>query len=303
MRVSTFALILAAGFAAIGAHGESGITQWSVPPFTITLKTDLDDTRPRDELTVLQEDKQVYHLTDAVIRRDLTFGEETIADDQEKQIPGHDTEGHDALGLGFPNLVFTDFSGGMHCCFRAVILMLDKPFRTQTIELYDAGGDFHPVDGRKGLVLEATDAHFKEWRSSAADSPFPTVMLSFDPGAGRYAADADLMRGPLPEPDKLAQKKDRARDAQRAMLAAGFTDNDEPGELTGPMLDLIYTGHIAEARAFLDESWADSVAKRDAYWSLLARCKLRGSDYWPAVAKINSLKPEPPAADCGPLDR
>ena len=303
MRGCTLALIAAAGFAAAGAHAESGISQWTVPPYTITLKTDLDGARPSDELTVLDGDKQVYRLADAVIRRDLTFGEETIADDTEKQIPGHDVEGHDALGLGFPNLVFSDFSGGLHCCFRAVVLMLDKPFRSQTIELYDAGGDFHPADGRNALVLEATDAHFREWRSSAADSPFPTVMLSFDPAAGRYVADAELMRAPLPDPDKLAQKKDRAREAHKAMLAAGFTDKDEPGDLTGPLLDLIYTGHMPEAHAFLIEAWADSEAKRDAYWSRLTRCKLRGSDYWPAVARINGLKPDPPAADCERFDR
>ncbi|HMA52581.1 MAG TPA: hypothetical protein VKP60_22625 [Magnetospirillaceae bacterium] len=297
--------VVLALLAAVGARAESGITQWSVPPYIVTLKTNLDDARPADQLTVLADGKQIYRLEDAVIRSELTFGGESVADDLEKQIAGHDPEtipGHDVLGLGIPNLVFAAFSGGMHCCFKAVILMLDQPFRTQTIDLYDAGGDFHPVDQRKSLILEATDAHFKEWRSSPADSPFPTVMLSFDRAAGRYVADAELMRGPLPDPESLARRKDLAREAHKAMLVAGFTDY-EPGELTSPMLDLIYSGHIAEARAFLAESWADSVAKRDAYWSLLTRCKLRGSDYWPAVAKINGLAADPPAAECGRVDR
>jgi hypothetical protein len=66
------------------------------------------------------------------------------------------------------------------------------------------------------------------------------------------------------------------------------------------MLDLIYTGHLAEAHAFLVDSWADSVAKRDAYWSSLTRCKLRESPYWPAVAKLNELPAAPPAAECAP---
>ncbi len=297
--IRTLALIVAA-FAAMSACAESGITQWTAPPYTAVLKTNLDDDSPADDLTVLADGKQVYHLADAFVRSDLTIGGETIADDKERQISGHDPEdvsGHDVLGLGFPNLVFADFSGGMHCCFRAVILMLDKPFRMQTIDLSDPGGNFHRVDERKSLVLEATDATFKEWRSSFADSPFPPVMLSYDRVAGRYLADPDLMRAPLPAPEELARQKNVAREAHETSLADGLADY-EPGYLSSPLLDLIYTGHMAEARQFLIEAWADSAAKRDAYWSLLTRCKLRTSAYWPAVAKLNGLPADPPAADC-----
>lgn len=305
MMVRALALVIVAVFTA-GARAESGITQWTVSPYTVILKTNLDETGPSDALTVFADGKQIYRLADAYLRRDLTFGEETILDDREQQIPGHDIEdgpGHDVLGLGFPNLVFADFSGGMHCCFKAVILMLDKPFRTQTVDLNDPGGNFHRVDGRKSLILEATDATFKEWRSSFADSPFPPVTLSYDRVAGRYAADPDLMRAPLPEPDELARRGELARQEHKAMLDAGFTDNYEPGSLTSPMLDLIYSGHMAEAHAFLLEAWAGSAEKRDLYWSLLTRCKLRSSDYWPAVAKLNGLTADPPAADCGRNDR
>jgi hypothetical protein len=297
-------LFVLAAIAAVGAHAQESATsvqtEWSVPPYTIILETSLDDAAPGDDLTVLADGTPVYHLADAVIRSDLTLGPETIADDMGKPMPGHDPEiapGNDVLGLGFPNLVFADYSGGTQCCFRAVILMLDRPFRTQTIDLYDPGGDFHRIDGRTALVLEATDASFKEWRSSPADSPFPTVMLSFDRAAGRYVADAELMRAPLPAPDKLARERDRAREAHQATLAEGLADY-EPGNLTSPLLDLIYTGHLSEAHAFLVESWAGGASDRDAYWSLLTRCKLRESPYWPAVANLNGLAAKPPEADC-----
>jgi len=292
-------LALLAVFAAIGTHAEE--TAWTVPPYTVTLKTSLDDTG--DELTVLADGVPIYHLADSFIRSELTFGQETIDDDRGKPVSGHEPEddpSHDVLGLGSPNLVFAEYSGGMHCCFKAIILRLDQPFRPQIIDLYDAGGNFHPVEGQNALVLEATDATFKGWRSSLVDSPFPTVILSFDRAAGRYVADAELMRSTLPAPDELARQKDLAREAHRAMLAAEGFANYEPGYLTSPLLDLIYTGHMPEAHAFLVDAWADSVAKRDAYWSLLTRCKLRESPYWPAVAKLNGVRADPPAADCSP---
>ena len=300
--IRTVAFIVAA-FAALSASAqesdESGSAEWDVPPYRIVLKTTLDAGH-LDELTVYSTEVPIYHLSDDFVRSELTIGQETIADDRGKPVSGHDPEkvpGTDVLGIGRPNLVFADYSGGMHCCFKAIILMLDKPFRVQEIDLHDPGGNFHPVEGRTSLVLEATDATFKEWRSSFADSPFPPVMLSYDPVAGRYVADPDLMRAPLPAPEELARQKGVAREAHGATLADGPTDY-EPGFLTSPMLDLIYTGHMTEAHAFLVDSWADSVAKRDAYWSLLTRCKLRESPYWPAVAKLNGLPATPPAADC-----
>jgi len=300
----TRVLALMAAFSAIGASaqelGDKGRTEWTVSPYTIVLDTNLDDAGPSDSMTVLEGGTPIYHIADAFIRSELTVGQETIADDFGKPSPGHDLEqvpGNDVLGLGIPNLVFADYSGGMHCCFKAVILMLDKPFRVQTIDLYDPGGNFHQLDGSRSLVLEAADSTFKYWRSSFADSPFPPVMLSYDPAAGRYVADADLMRAPLPAPEELARRKTVAHEAHQTSLADGFTEY-EPGNLTSPLLDLIYTGHMAAAHQFLIDSWADSAARRDAYWSLLTRCKLRESPYWPAVAKLNGLAAAPPAADC-----
>jgi hypothetical protein len=155
-------LFVLAAIAAVGAHAQESATsvqtEWSVPPYTIILETSLDDAAPGDDLTVLADGTPVYHLADAVIRSDLTLGPETIADDMGKPMPGHDPEiapGNDVLGLGFPNLVFADYSGGTQCCFRAVILMLDRPFRTQTADSdhsgqgfrFDTGHPFRSVSG------------------------------------------------------------------------------------------------------------------------------------------------------------
>jgi hypothetical protein len=285
---------------AMDAQAEPGLTEWNIPPYRIVLKTDLDEAGPSDELTVYSDGAQIYRRADAFVRSELTLGQETIADDMHKPISGHDDErvpGNDVLGLGYPNLVFADYTGGMHCCFKAIVLMLGRPFRVQEIDLYDPGGNFHPAEGRKSLVLEGTDATFKEWRASPAESPFPTIMLSFDRAAGLYLPDAELMRAPLPAPDELAYQQDRALARHRQDLADGWAD-EEPGALTGPMLELIYTGHLKEAHTFLAGAWAGGAEAREAYWSLVTRCKLRTSPYWPAVAKINGLAADPPAADC-----
>ncbi|MGH7089452.1 MAG: hypothetical protein ACREFQ_11190 [Stellaceae bacterium] len=206
--------------------------------------------------------------------------------------------GSDVLRLGAPSLAVEGFSGGAHCCFTLTPFILGARFHAlPPIALKDSdGGRFTPARVRHGLVLSFRDFTFAYWRAPFYASSAPRVVLSYDARAGRYTADAGLMRAPLPPPKRLAEWQAAAQTAHRQALAQGswFV----PAALTRPMLDLVYAGHIAAARAFLERVWAGSSTSRADYWADLTTCELRLSPYWPTIARMNGLRADPPVGQC-----
>jgi hypothetical protein len=55
------------------------------------------------------------------------------------------------------------------------------------------------------------------------------------------------------------------------------------------MLDLIYSGHDAEAWKFLDAAWPPKVSGKDSF-ARDFRAQLAKSPYWPAVTAMNATR-------------
>ncbi|HUC63095.1 MAG TPA: hypothetical protein VMF53_14175 [Alphaproteobacteria bacterium] len=281
------------------ASAESGGSHWTIGPYEIALTTSDTDSGPLATFTVARGGKQIYRMTDTSFSLNPTRffvkpGPGAASGDTQRPY----RVGADLLGLGAPTLVVLGFDGGPTCCYDLTILVLGDRFRALApLELLDSGGArFSKIPGRRTLALSFADWTFGGWRTYFAASSAPTAILSYDAEAGRYQADAALMRTPLPPPDRLAAwvREARAADEDATEDGRGFV----PQEITQRVLDLIFAGHLDAARKFLDAAWVGPATGREDYWSDLTKCQLRLSPFWPTVARLNALPALKPVEPC-----
>jgi hypothetical protein len=144
--------------------------------------------------------------------------------------------------------------------------------------------------------MSTRDTTYSYWRAQFSDSSAAPVVLGFSSRSHRYVGNPDLMRAPLPAQAAMESWRAAARAAQEKLKAEGQAF--VPREVTQPVLDLIYTGHIKDARAFLSDVWNGPAEAREDYWSDLTTCQMRLSQFWPAVAALNGLQPAKPVGKC-----
>ena len=270
-----------------GVEGE-----WKIRHYHIVIQKSEDPQGgPTSTLTVFHDRKQLYKISNGA----LWLNPRSFLTESEDSNEPYEV-GADVLKLGEPSLVIQGYSRGAHCCFDVTILYLGDHFRAMpTIPLFDAEAvRFHAAKGHKALAMSTHDFSFGYWRAPFASSSAAPVTFSFNPAAHHYIPDGDLMRAPLP--DDLEAKAAAAKAAQTKLQADGQAY--APRELTQPILDLIYTGHLKDAQSFLNQAWVGTDAARDDYWSDLTTCQLRLSPFWPTVAEMNGLQPAKPVGKC-----
>lgn len=190
--------------------------------------------------------------------------------------------GADVTGNGKPNLVLGHWSGGAGCCYRIEVFEIGSEFRkVADIDLQrSAGAEFADVNGDGRLELVTEDWTFAEWHAPLADSPSPQVILRFRDGAFHLAA--DVMKKPAPRYSALALK------AQQVFSSRGWENpHDPPSHLWGTMLDLIFSGHAAEAWRFLDAAWPPDRDGKEAFLKEF-RGQLAKSPYWADLKALQS---------------
>ncbi|HXP73033.1 MAG TPA: hypothetical protein VN823_02730 [Stellaceae bacterium] len=149
------------------------------------------------------------------------------------------------------NAIFVGFSGGAHCCFTAHLIWIEGRVHHQEIPLTDSD---LKIEARGGPPrLRFSDFDFANWNASFASSPAPEVVLAYDPRRGEYGLDPDAMRKPAPSDTALADQAAGIRKKYEALSG----DELDPS-LWAAMLDLIYTGNAASARALLDAAWPEA---------------------------------------------
>ena len=177
--------------------------------------------------------------------------------------------GQDITGDGEPNLVISEWSGGMHCCFSVYIFSIGKEFRLIDIINGEHGFiGFDDLDGDGVLEFISFDWTFAYWHECFAGSPAPKVILAYRDG--RYQLAYDLMQKPAIDDSSYYE------DLAEYVKVAPNVCKDDSGvapwknngqciisSAWGHMLTLIYTGHPDEAWAFLDRIWeGDEVSKQ-----------------------------------------
>jgi hypothetical protein len=107
--------------------------------------------------------------------------------------------GRDLDGDGTPELHFSGFSGGAHCCTTHYVYRL-KP-QVKKLAAYPSrnvgGGDFVEISGRKTPIMVSADDSSANEFAPYANSYFPAVILEVSP-KGRFQFAVDLMRSKLP---------------------------------------------------------------------------------------------------------
>lgn len=166
----------------------------------------------------------------------------------------------DLDGDSAPDLVFTSYSGGAHCCWTYTIFSLSQPVAKIAEISAENGAAFQRVHDSTGVhtVVTTTDAVWNYWGSCYACTPKPRVVLRFAKGQLQLAP--DLMLAPLPPPEQIEAARDAARKAVLACNGRPLESSGlDPADLWRLPVELIYTGHEAEARRLLRDSWPSEV--------------------------------------------
>ena len=186
--------------------------------------------------------------------------------------------GIDITGQGKPNLVVSMWTGGAHCCFSYNILELGDEVK-EIGEINAGHSDVcrfrHERDGRVDFIV--SDWTFAYWHASFAESPAPDVILRYEPGG--YKVAADLMRRSAPSEDEFKQLVGKGRHLkldQDGWPASAFWET---------MLDLIYAGNSDLAWKFCDLAWPGDKRKKAEFLAEF-RAQLAQSRYYPALRSL-----------------
>jgi hypothetical protein len=171
-----------------------------------------------------------------------------------------------------PNAIFIGFSGGGHCCYTAHLIWIEGRLRHQEIELRESQLKVVPISGPPQLHFY--DFAFAEWNATFADSPAPQVILHYDYRRGEYVADAAAMRQTAPDAASLQLRATEIR-----KVYEGLRPGDLDSVLWAGMLEMIYAGNAASARALLDAAWPPERPGKDAFLADFTKQLWRGTTW------------------------
>jgi len=163
--------------------------------------------------------------------------------------------GTDVTGLGKPELLIMDWSGGNHCCFMFDVLELSDNVRlVLSVDAQIPSAYFADLRKDGQFELVSKDLSFDFWHGGRFQGT-PIILRFRD---GRYILALDLMRKPLPS--------DEAFRKIRAGVRSGEWSGDyPPSVLTDAMLDLIFTGHPKDAWTLASNSWVSGHVSKESY--------------------------------------
>ncbi len=206
--------------------------------------------------------------------------------------------GNDITGDGQPDLVVSEWAGGANCCLTLHIFEIGPKFRKIAgldAAFGDVGPHFVKLAQGPGLQVQLHDWSFANWNSDFADSPAPKVILRYKDGA--YHIAPDLMRTSGVDMKDLTARAESIQADCKHLPPGSWPDADIPPRLWGTMLDLIYSGHQAEAWQFLDMAWPGQIRGKDAFRRDFME-QLRTSPYWKSIKQMNDSA-HPGAGDAG----
>jgi len=191
------------------------------------------------------------------------------------------------------NAIFVGSSGGAHCCYTAHLIWIEGHLHHQDIALADSD---LKIEARGGPPrLRFSDYNFANWNEPFAVSPDPEVVLGYDPRHGEYSLDPDAMRKPAPSDSALQGIAAGIREKYEALKG----DELDPG-LWAAMLDLIYSGNAASARALFDAAWPEAKPGKEKFLADFTR-QLWGGETWRRfelgrLLEVDQAFPRPAAA-------
>lgn len=220
--------------------------------------------------------------------------------------------GCDVTGDGKPNLVVSSHTGGNCGQWFYHVFEIGSSFRLlYAVAFRHCPADFVDLDNDGSLELVSGDATYHDymnWYGCHAACPAPKVILRFQNGKLRLAA--DLMRALPPPEEELEGRISAALNDANWSLAApsrawysisGIAERSwlrswqrvrVPNYVWYEMLDLIYTGNEKAALEFYDAAWKPGYPGKSA-WLKEFRAQLARSPYWPEIMEMNRDKSAP----------
>jgi hypothetical protein len=202
-------------------------------------------------------------------------------------------DGIDITGMGRPNVVVSQWTGGAHCCRVDYVFELRPHFRllAKLDAEHSDEAHFADLEGDRRYYYLASDWTFAYWLGSFAGSPAHDVVLRFveDKSGGRYRLALDKMARPAPDKKQWSDAFERVN--HELQLEKDGMANDLSHVLWQQMLDFIYTGHADLSWKFLKELGPD--VQRPTYPDLGDFCsRLKTSIYWSDLRK--TMQDAPP---------
>jgi len=195
--------------------------------------------------------------------------------------------GTDLTGSQEPMLAVSSYSNGRNCCFEMLLFGLGPQLRLAAPLL---GGSSEGKFERTGGVWYylARDWTFAGWRADFAASPACRVVLAYEKGRWRLAAER-MRRGALPAA-LLNQLAAKIRASERWRIAAtGEVEAYDP-QLAMLMLDLVYTGNASQAEQVLEAAWPPKAEGRARFLRDFRR-QLAKSPYAAEIKRLPKVAP------------
>ena len=185
------------------------------------------------------------------------------------------------------------FSGDPeHSFARFVVVEIgETPRELLNLQLGRGGAGLTPIPGSRYSAIRVDD-HWPSARCNACGA-YPVIYLRYD--GFRLVADPELMRQPAPFRPHLESDAHRIREGHERDGTESFEE-----EVTSTVVDLVYSGNLDSACAFLSLAWPedwkaemDGTTRRAFFDSLLAKFPTDSDGRYPglgqALAKLNGV--------------
>ncbi len=191
--------------------------------------------------------------------------------------------GKDITGLGKPDLILYEWTGGAHCDYIAYVIELGSPCRLlAAINGQHGVPCFRDMDGDGMPEVIIRDWTYAYWPVCFATAPAPQVILKWR--NGKYELAAELIRTPVPSGNELATMALRTRKEWEKSVSNKYDRALIPQRLFQTALDLMYRGHEALGWQFIAMAWNPRFPMDNALIEELKRL-MRDSDWWQAIQK------------------
>ncbi len=190
--------------------------------------------------------------------------------------------GRDITGDGQPNLIVSEWTGGINSCMVSSVFEIGGNFRKiGTFNGVHTEPVFRDVNCDGSMEILVDDWAFDYWYS-LADSPTTRIVLEFRNGS--YQMARRLMRKPAPAPAEL---KTKTAELQASNSWPYWNNRHLPScTVMCYMLDLIYSGNAKSAWEFLDMGWPKDAPGKERFLHCF-RSTLEDSTYWPEIRAMN----------------
>ena len=214
------------------------------------------------------------------------------------------TFGVDINGEGKKDFVFDYLSGGDDDENTYVVYELSPQGTIHQLTAVDMYGSavFKDLTHDGKLDIQMTDLMtWSCWQASCADSPSPTVILSWSHARQKYMPNLALMRKPPPSAAEITKQADFFKNANWCATEP----NPEGGTYDvcsipwSYALDLVYSGNAAYVQTYLDQVWPIvspalvvpeyGFSSKDNFESML-REQLQKSPYYESLLILNNGK-------------